>query len=138
VTNEPYFEVLDRYESFDDKGRSERGYRLTILTAIAQPRLGDVVRIWHVCESVSTVAPLYVMGPKPVWNEYVDDVLATEQLPPGEDPLAPSTYDGRVMDGPGIDTNYEITEYRFTSPGLHTVQWRLDPHLSNELRLAVE
>jgi hypothetical protein len=129
--------LLATYDSFDDKGSPTRGYRLTILCANLSVGVEDTVRILHVCESVAETSPLYVMGPKPVWGEYVDDVLATEPPPKGSDPFVPTSYDGRVLPGPGKDTNYEVTRYRFTTPGAHTVHWRLEPNVSNVLRFTV-
>lgn len=119
------------------EGPESRGYRLTILCATTSVAVDETVRVIHVCESVSGDAELYIMGPKPVYGEYVDDILATEEPPPGEDPFAPATYDGRVLPGPGVDTNYEVMEYAFISPGEHTVQWRPGGNRSNTLRFTV-
>lgn len=137
ASSSEYHEILSEYESFGGKGPPSRGYRLTILPRSLSIRIDEVVTIVHICESLLEVASLYVMGPKPVFGEYVDDVLATEAPPPSEDPLIPSSYDGRVLPGPGIDTNYDVTEYRFTAPGRHSVQWRLGPHVSNTLWFTV-
>jgi hypothetical protein len=119
------------------EGPPSRGYRLTVLAATTSVAVNETVRVVHVCESVSGDAPLYVMGPKPVYDEYVDGVRATEPPPAGEDPFAPASYDGRVLPGPGVDTNYEVMEYAFTSPGEHTVQWRPGGIASNTLRFTV-
>ena len=119
------------------EGPESRGYRLTILAAATSVAVGEAVRVVHVCESVSAGAELYVMGPKPVYDEYVDGIRATDEPPAGEDPFAPASYDGRVLPGPGVDTNYEVMEYAFTSPGEHTVQWRLGASGSNTLRFTV-
>ena len=119
------------------EGPESRGYRLTIRSAVTSVAVGDAVRVVHVCESVAEGAELYVMGPKPVYDEYVDDIRATDRPPAGEDPFAPASYDGRVLPGPGVDTNYEVIEYAFTSPGEHTVQWRLGEKGSNTLRFTV-
>ena len=119
------------------EGPESRGYRLTILAAKTELAVDETVRVVHVCESVTEDAELYVMGPKPVYDEYVDGIRATDRLPAGEDPFAPAAYDGRVLPGPGVDTNYEVMEYAFTSPGEHTVQWRLGEKGSNTLRFTV-
>ncbi|WP_177171812.1 hypothetical protein [Nitrosovibrio tenuis] len=79
----------------------------------------------------------HVMGPKPVYDEYVNGILSTTALPADEDPLAPSSYDGRVAEGPGIDYNYEITQYRFETPGMYLIQWRPGILVSNTLRIKV-
>ena len=130
-------EVARAYAMFPDKGRIVGGYRITILTRDGGFHTGDPVRIIHVCEAVTENTRLYVMGPKPVWGEYVDGALLTAALPVGEDPLAPSSYDGRVVRGPAIDYNYEITQYRFNTPGTHLIQWRLGTLVSNERRVQV-
>jgi hypothetical protein len=129
--------VVRSYPEFDDKGPVIDGYRVTLLTANRECGPGDPVRVFHICESLAPDRPLYVMGPKPVLGEYVDDRLATDPPPDTEDPLAPASYDGRVSNGPGLDANYEVTEYRFETPGEHTIQWRLGAHVSNVLRIEV-
>jgi hypothetical protein len=130
--------VAARYPGFPAKGEPVNGYRITILTKKPAYAVGEPVRVVHVCESLTPDGALYVMGPKPVLGEYVDDELATEPAPPDGDPLVPQSYDGRVLQGPGLDFNYEITEYRFATAGQHTVQWRLSPYLSNVLSLEVQ
>lgn len=124
-------EVLAGYDAFEDKGPVVGGYRLTILTRSPSLAPGEPARIIHVVESVSEDAPLFVMGPKAVYGEYVDGALATDEPP--DNPFEPPAYDGRVLPGPGIDSNYEITEHTFTQPGEHTVQWRLGANESNVL-----
>ena len=130
-------EVAAQYPAFADKGPVVDGYRLTILSRHGAFGVGDPVRVIHVCEAVAQGAKLYVMGPKPVYDEDVDGKRATAATPPGDDALVPSAYDGRVVDGPGVDCNYEITEYRFDTPGTHTIQWRPQPFASNVLEIEV-
>ena len=77
------------------------------------------------------------MGPKPVYDEYVGDILATTALPAGEEPLVPWSLDGRVATGPAIDYNYEITQYRFDEPGIYLIQWRLGMLASNTLGIQI-
>ena len=125
------------YADAAEKGPPAGGYRLTLLTPTPSVRVNEVVRVVHVCESVAEEAELYVMGPKPILGEYVDGVPATGSPAPGDDPFAPASYDGRVLPGPGVDTNYEVTEYAFLSPGEHTIQWRLGANVSNTLRITV-
>jgi hypothetical protein len=129
--------TLSSYPQFEDKGPEIGGYRLTLLTARPTAAVGEPVRIVHVCESTGPGAPLYVMGPKAVLGEYVDDQLAGSPAPATRKPLAPDSYDGRVLPGPGVDANYEITEHRFDAPGRHSVQWRLGDHVSNTLWVEV-
>ncbi|RAN77911.1 hypothetical protein B5P43_17875 [Bacillus sp. SRB_336] len=126
--------VAAGYARATDKGAVSDGYRLTVLAGSAACRTGQTIRIIHVCESVAPDAPLYVMGPKPVAGEYVDGHLAAPPAPPaGEHPLIPRSYDGRVAPGPGLDFNFEITEYNFDTPGRHSVQWRPGSWASNTL-----
>jgi hypothetical protein len=129
--------VVRTYPNSEDKGPVVDGYRLTLLPSKRASRPGEPVRVFHVCESTARDRPLYVMGPKPVVGEYVDDRLATDAAPEAEDPIAPAFYDGRVSDGPGVDANYDVTEYRFERPGVHTIQWRLGPHVSNVVTIDV-
>lgn len=85
-----------------------------LLTSKAECRPGEPVRVFHVCESMAPYPP-----------------------PEAESPLAPAPYDGRVHDGPGIDANYEVTEYRFEVPEVHTIEWRLGSHVSDLVRIEV-
>lgn len=130
-------EVARNYPMFPDKGAVVGGYRLTILTRNLTIHTGDPIHIIHVCEAVLPDSLLYVMGPKTVYDEYVNGILSTAALPAGEDPLAPSSYDGRIAQGPTIDYNYEITQYRFEQPGAYLIQWRPGTLVSNMLRLQV-
>jgi len=130
-------EVARRYPMFPDKGPIVGGYRITILTKDVAFRAGDLLPVIHVCEAVSRDTRLYVMGPKPIYGEYVDGVLSTGAPAIGQNPLEPSFYDGRVVDGPAVDYNYEITQYRFDGPGRHVIQWRPGTLVSNTLRIRV-
>jgi hypothetical protein len=130
-------EIARSYPAFPDKGAIVDGYRLTILTRNIAIHTDDPVHIIHVCEAVVPDLLLYVMGPKPVHDEYVNGVLATAALPAGEDPLVPESYDGRITRGPAVDYNYEITQYRFREPGIHLIQWRPGKFSSNTLALKV-
>jgi hypothetical protein len=69
------------------------------------------------------------MGPKPIYGEYVDDQLATPQLPLGYDPLIPHMYSGAILPGPAVDYNYDITTYVFSVSGTHTLHWPNTPQL---------
>jgi hypothetical protein len=129
--------VADAYADAREKGPETDGYRLTVLTARSTVHVGEPVRVVHVCESTSPDAPLYVMGPKAVHHELVDGEPVTDPPPDGEHPLAPARYNGRVLPGPGVDTNYVVTEHRFDAPGEHTVQWAPGPFRSNVLRVEV-
>lgn len=131
-------ELARRYPSFPEKGQVRDGYRLTILTHRAVYRVSEEIRVVHVCEAVAPGTELYVMGPKPVCGEYVDGRPATAPCPNPAEPLAPiEPYDGRVVPGPGIDTNYEITRYTFDAPGIHTIVWRLGELASNTRRIEI-
>ena len=129
--------LLEAYDGFDDKGAPAHGYRITLMSATTRVGVGDIIRVLHVCESVSDDAPLYVMGPKPVRGEWVDDVLSGDAPPTSHNPFEPASYDGRVKQGPGVDANYEVTRYRFDEPGVHTIQWRIGNAVSNALRFIV-
>jgi hypothetical protein len=125
-------ELARSYAQFAEKGPVHNGYRLTILTQRTMYRVGEEVRVIHICEAVAQGTQLYVMGPKPPHGECIDDIPAVDPPPNPADPLAPSgPYDGRVIPGPGVDANYEITRYRFSTPGIHTISWRPGAFVSN-------
>ncbi len=137
--------LLDAYGRWPDKGPERDGYRLTVLplppggttpgsTSVA---VGETLRVAHVVESVHPDARLHVMGPKPVLGELVDGVPVTDPAPDGAHPLAPQTYNGRVLPGPGVDTAYDVTEHRFDAPGTHTVRWAPGGLASNVLTVEV-
>jgi hypothetical protein len=97
--------------------------------------VSETVEVLHVYEVMDAGRQLYVMGPKPVYGERLDGRSATPDAPPGEDPFAPGLYDGRVLPGPGIDVNFEVTSYVFGAPGTHEVVWAAGGLTSNTLRL---
>lgn len=95
------------------------------------------MRVVHVHEATRPGIELYVMGPKAIYGEYVDGVLAS----PAAAGHAPG-YNGLVLPSPGIDQNYEVSVYRL-GPGKHTIQWRFatlsrpEVFRSNVLKLEV-
>jgi hypothetical protein len=112
--------------------------RLTILTARAQVRIGEPVRVIHIVETTRPDDQLHVMGPKAVLGEHVDGVLRTGPAPVVGDPLAPTgLYDGRVEPAPAVDYNWDITEYTFDTTGRHTIEWKLGGLVSNLLAIEV-
>jgi hypothetical protein len=106
------------YHVFKDKGRLVAGQRITIMTQKTRYRVGESVRVLHILEAVEPGKSVHLMGPKKVYDEYVDGKLATSKGA-GKDP-----YRGMVADRPIADFNYEITTYAFTEPGAHTIQWK--------------
>jgi hypothetical protein len=128
--------VARSYAQYQDKGPVVGGRRITILTASTTRRVGDEVRIIHVVEFTRPGYQAYVMGPKPIFGEYVNDELVTEAV--GErDPLVPDDYSGMTLASPAVDYNYDITTYRFNQTGAHTIQWRLGGLHSNILTIEV-
>lgn len=131
-------ELARSYAGFTDKGSVHNGYRLTILTRSTAYHIGEEVRVVHVCEAVESGTKLCIMGPKPVYGELVDGLPVSDPPPNPADPLASSEpYDGRVVPGPCVDTNYEITSYRFDTPGTHTICWQLGKLASNVRRIEI-
>ncbi len=128
--------VAEGYERWPDKGKLMDGRRLTIMAAGKTYVVGDQVRIIHVLE-VAADHPVYVSGPKPVLEEYLDGQLATTPLRVGQDPLEPSSYDGPVLRGPRVDYNWDITTYQFSKPGTHEVVWKPGSLASNRLSIEV-
>lgn len=106
------------YHAFKDKGALAGGQRITIMTHSTRYRVGEPVRVLHILEAVEAAKHVHLMGPKTVYDEYVDGKLVTPNGP-GRDP-----YHGIVADRPIADFNYQITSYTFAEPGMHTIQWR--------------
>ena len=126
------------YPDWPARGPVVDGRRISVGSVRSDYRVGEPVRIVHVAEILTPGHDLYVMGPKPVAGEWVDDTPAGPPAPGGDDPLAPTTvYDGRVLPSPGVDTNYEVTAYTFDTPGPHTVRWQLGNLVSNVLVLRI-
>jgi hypothetical protein len=123
------------YPTFPDKGPLVSGMRLTLMSPGLRYRVGGEVRVVHVVEAEAPGRELYVMGPKAVYGEYLDGVLATAAPP--DDVWAPSTYNGPTLASPAVDYNYEITAYRFDRPGVHTIQWCIGSLHSNVLAVEV-
>ena len=112
--------VARNYANTDSKhkGKIHNGRRITIMTARTEYLIGEEIRVIHVLEAPEAGHKLWVMGPKRIQEEYVDGKLASPPRSPNY------TYDGVVLDSPGADFNYEITVYKFTRPGVHTILWR--------------
>jgi hypothetical protein len=129
--------VARDYPEFISKGQAVGGVRLTIMTTKTRYEIGEEVRVIHVLEATDPGHELYVMGPKTVYGEYVDNELATPPPPEADPPWQPQFYDGAVEPSPGLDYNYEITAYRFSQPGPHFVRWELGHLRSNLLEIEV-
>jgi hypothetical protein len=110
------------YPMFPYKGALMAGQRITIMTAKTQYKTGESIRVLHILESVREGVKVYVMGPKTIYDEYIDGKLATAKGP-GAEP-----YDGLVLDRPTADFNYNITTYTFPDPCEHTIQWKGGGH----------
>jgi hypothetical protein len=129
-------ELARSYLGFSGKGSIYNGCRVTILTTRHALAVGETLRVLHVVEFVEPGHVAYIVGPKPVYDEYVDDAIATAASPHGE-ALAPLEYNGRTLPSPVVDYNYEITTYRFDRPGVYEVQWRPGDMRSNILTIKV-
>lgn len=122
--------VARRYAEFPEKGKLSNGKCITIMVAKSTYRVGEKVRIIHVLEASEPGHKLYVMGPKPIENEFVNGKLAA----PIRTGLA--DYNGRVMDSPGVDFNYEVSTHTFDTPGEHAIQWKGGGHpIEGDLKL---
>ncbi|MFO0749513.1 MAG: hypothetical protein U1F43_28160 [Myxococcota bacterium] len=132
--------VIRAYDAWPAHGPVVRAARLSLGTARTRVAVGEPVRVLHVMESLGK-PQLWIMGPKAIEGELVDGAPRTPPLPAGlaesDTPWQSGTYDGAVLDGPGIDTNFDITEYRFDTPGRHTIEWRLGRWRSNTLVITV-
>jgi hypothetical protein len=131
-------DVARVYEGWQERGGERDGRRLTLMALRTAVGVGETVEVLHVYEVLDADHQLYVMGPKPVYGERLDDQAVTPpEPPPGDDPFAPGLYDGRVLPGPGIDCNFETTSYSFPVPGRHEVVWDAGGLSSNVLTLEV-
>ena len=129
--------VARGYPAWPDKGAVTNGMRITVMARKQTCNVGEAVRVIHVFEATEPGEEVYVMGPKPIFGEYVDGVLVTEPPPDVEDPWIPTMYDGATLPSPAVDYNYDITSYVFAEAGVHQVCWRLGPLESNVLRIEV-
>jgi hypothetical protein len=125
------------YEGWEDKGPVSGGERLTLLAPRTRVGIGEPVEVLHVYEITEPGRELHVMGPKPVFGETLDGEPATPPPPDDDDPLHPGLYDGRVLQSPGVDANFEPTTYTFSGPGRHELTWSVDGLVSNTLPIEV-
>jgi hypothetical protein len=123
--------VAKSYPTTHEKSEVVGGTRLTILTKKKQYQIGEEVRVIHVLEVVEPGHEVFIMGPKPVYGEYVDDRPVTLELPSLAD------YDGVVLESPNVDYNYNITSYSFFEPGRHRIHWQMGELRSNTLELEI-
>lgn len=129
--------VAKGYARAKDKGPLVDGHRLTLLTEKSRYRVGEEVRVIHVHEIAVDGEQIYPMGPKPIRGELVNGKLVTPAVLVDVDPFQPSVYDGPVIPSPAVDYNWEITSYRFSAPGVRTIQWKLGKFESNVLTIDV-
>ncbi|NCS30411.1 MAG: hypothetical protein GPJ18_18450 [Microcystis aeruginosa F13-15] len=131
-------QVARGYDQWADKGAVLDGKRVTILTEKTEYALNEEIRVVHVLEVLEPGRAIYVMGPKVVFDEYVDGDLQRKPLSEwGGDPFLPNVYNGRVQDSPGLDFNFEITSYHFSKPGSHRIWWQPGRWKSNILTIIV-
>jgi len=131
---EPDQKIIRDYPFWIDKGPLLDNTRVTLTTARLQYAVGEAVRVAHIVEETGIGRTLYVVGPKVIRDEFVNDVQSTATTQDPDDyPWLPSSYDGGVLPSPGIDYNFEITEYRFAEPGIYRIQWRPGRYRSNVL-----
>lgn len=129
--------VAKGYARSNEKGPIIEGHRLTLLTQKKTYRVGEEVRVLHVHEIAVDGDQIYPMGPKPIRGELINGKLVTPALVLDVDPFLPDVYDGPVLPSPAVDYNWEITSYRFSAPGVRTIQWKLGKFESNALSIDV-
>lgn len=135
--------MLKDYPYWIDKGPWKGKTRVTIVTAKTVYATGEAIRIGHVVDEAGPDRALYIMGPKEVKEELIseqpiaDDTSATAQTA-GDYPWLPLVYSGKTLGSPGIDYNFQVTEYRFQKAGKYYVQWRPGRFRSNILVITVE
>ncbi len=125
------------YPRADDKGPVIDGHRLTLLVKKTKLKVGEEVRVLHVHEVTVEGEMLFPLAPKAVRGEHLDGKLVSPTVLGDPNPFVPDVYDGPTMQSPGADYSWEITRYKFTAAGVHTVQWRLGKYQSNVITLQV-
>ena len=125
-------DVAKGYATVSSKGPVLEGRRITIMCLKNIYHVGEEVRVIHALEVLAPGQKIFIMGPKAVSGEYVDGRAMT---PEGSD--EPDLYDGRVLDSPGVDYNFDITTYSFVAPGRHTIHWQIGRLRSNTLELEI-
>ena len=138
VPNDADATLADRYHEWAGHGGVLGGRRVSICSARTDYRVGDEIRIVHAMEVIEPGHDVFVMGPKEVFDEYVDDVPCGDAGGIDDvDPFSPAEYDGRVAASPAVDTNFMTTVHTFMGPGDHEISWRPGPLRSNVVRVRV-
>jgi len=131
--------VAKSYPEWPDKGQVVDGRRITIMTKKLAYPVNEKVRIIHVLEAPVPGYKVYVMGPKRIFNEYVNGQVQGDEMTLNEtDAFSPAEYDGRVLGSPATDFNFEITSYSFADPGVYEIAWQPGKWKSNILRIEVQ
>jgi len=130
--------LMESYGEWDDKGPVIDGRRITILTGSLSYKVNEEVLIAHVLEATLPGHEVHVMGPKIVFGEYINGELQGEAVPDDQsDPFVPLEYDGRVLDSPATDFNYDASVYTFVEPGDFEICWKPGKWRSNTLKIEV-
>lgn len=129
--------LIRDYPFWIDKGPPIDGTRLTLTCAKLTYAPGEPVRIAHIVEETSKERLLYIIGPKAIRDEYVNDAPLSATQNTEDYPWLPASYDGEVQPSPGIDYNFEITQYVFDEPGDYRIQWCPGRYRSNVLFISV-
>lgn len=141
ITKAPEEDILvaKGYYNTKNKGAVLNDRRVTVLSKKNNYEVKEEIRIIHVMELLAPGYPIYIMGPKSIYNEYVNDQIQNSATYSEEDdPFKPLNYDGRVLQSPGIDFNFEITVYSFDKPGTYRIHWQPGKLKSNTLMIHVE
>jgi hypothetical protein len=128
--------IAKSYPTWPAKGAASNGIALTIMTAKTSYGPGEEIRVVHVLDVNKPGRNVFIMGPKVPADEFVDGKRATPEPEIREYPWV-GTYDGVTLPSPAIDYNYDITSYRFTTSGPHTIEWKLGGLHSNVITLQV-
>lgn len=115
-------QLAQSYPAFPNKGPLRGGVRLTILADKTNVGVGETVRVIHCHEVLTPGKFLYVMGPKPVFDEFVNGRNMCPSPPPRL-----QAYNGMVVPTPDIDFNYDPTNYTFQTPGVYRIWWGCVP-----------
>lgn len=127
------------YTEWSEKGLVKDGRRVTIISKKKNYEINELVNIQHFLEATIPGYKMYIMGPKAIFDEYINGRLQGKTLKAkNQDPFIPTSYDGRVKESPAIDGNYQITSYIFSEPGVYEICWQPGKWKSNILKIEVE
>jgi hypothetical protein len=129
--------LMQSYPYWKNKGAWFDGIRCTILTRATQVHVNDTLHVIHMMEDTLRGRAVFIMGPKEIFGEVINDSLVSLPVPAGKTPWAANILDGETPPAPYVDYNFAITEYHFSKPGVYNIRWKMGNYSSNVLVIHV-